>query len=86
MDDGSINDLMRCKDVADPKRVDDGGEDVAVDGKKKRRRATREGLMKDQTLNLEEGSPFIIYSNVQEGSVVTLRRSTLLLWEEPGKT
>jgi hypothetical protein len=84
VDDGSINDLMRCRDVADPKRVDDGGEVVAVDGKKKRRRATREGLMKDQTLNLEEGSPFIIYSNVQEGGVVTLRRSTLLLWEEPG--
>jgi hypothetical protein len=83
MDDVSINDLMRCKDVADPKRVDDGGEDVAVDGKKKRRRATREGLM-NQTLNIEEGSPFIVYSNVQEGGVVTLRRSTLLLWEEPG--
>jgi hypothetical protein len=80
VDDGSINDLMRCKDVADPKRVDDGGEDVVVDGKRKRRSATREELM----FNLEEGSPFIVYSNVQEGSVVTLRRSTLLLWEEPG--
>lgn len=84
MGDGSINDLMRCKDVADPKRVDDGGEDDAVDGQKQRRRATREELMEGQPLNLEEGSPFIVYSNVQEGSVVTLRRSTLLLWEEPG--
>jgi hypothetical protein len=84
VDDGSINDLMRCKDVADPKRADDGGEDVVVNGKRKRRSATREELMKDQTFNLEEGSPFIVYSNVQEGSVVTLRRSTLLLWEEPG--
>jgi hypothetical protein len=35
VDDGSINDLMRCKDVAEPKRVDDGGEDVVVDEKKK---------------------------------------------------
>jgi hypothetical protein len=33
---------MRCKDVVNPKRVDDGGEDEVVGGKRKGSKVTRE--------------------------------------------
>jgi hypothetical protein len=37
---------MRCKDVADPKRVDDGGEDDAVDRRSKEDERREKSLWK----------------------------------------
>jgi hypothetical protein len=65
---------MRCNDAANPKGIDDGlGDDVIVDGKRRRRKARREVLMKDLSVIIQEGSPFIVYSDVQERTAVTLR-------------
>jgi hypothetical protein len=39
--------------------------------------------MKNSKVKFQEGSSFIVYSDVQERSAVTLRRSSMLDWEEP---
>jgi hypothetical protein len=54
------------------------GEDVVVvvvNGKRRRRKARKEVLMKDLSVMIQEGSPFIVYSDVQERTAVTLRRA-----------
>jgi hypothetical protein len=62
---------------------------VVVDGKRRRRKATREQLMKDLSVMIQEGSSFTYYlpfSDVQGGTAVTLRRAPLPDWEEQEKT
>jgi hypothetical protein len=51
-----------------------GDDVVVVDERKRRWKVTREALMKDLSVIFQEGSPFIVYSDVQESTAVTLTR------------
>jgi hypothetical protein len=63
-----------------------GDDVVVVDGMRKRRKATREVLMKDLSVIFQEGSPFIVYSDVQESTAVTLTRGPFRFGRNQRKT
>jgi hypothetical protein len=63
-----------------------GDDVVVVDGMRKRRKATREVLMKDLSVIFQEGSPFIVYSDVQKSTAVTLTRGPFRFGRNQRKT